>query len=289
MSHDLIEGAHARAGFISDLELVDDYPSQVSAYSRRKHRWVRGDWQIILWLFPRVPQSFGKLVPNPLSAISRWQIFDNLRRSLSEVATFVLLLYAWLFWPQQAVFWTVTAVVLTASPICLDLFVSLMGAGRRLFSVSFWKSTISDLASKSLMLMCRLALLCHQSLVALDAVVRTTIRMTVTHRRLLEWETAAQAELETSRTNAVEAYLRWTAPAALVITGVLARFSPSSLLVALPFLMLWGTSKAFCDWLSEPNPKWRKQIDAGDKTALRHMALRTWRFFSGFCTQEGTG
>ena len=286
LSHDLIEGAHARAGFISDVELVDDYPTHVSAYTKRKHRWVRGDWQIILWLFPRVPQSFGKLVPNPLSVISRWQIIDNLRRSLSEVATFALLLYAWLLWPQQALFWTLTAVALTASPIGLDFFVSLVGAGRRLFTASFWQNAMSDLAGKFVMLMCRIALLCHQSMVALDAVVRTAARMTVTHRLLLEWETAAQAELNASQTNAVEAYLRWTAPAAIVITGVIARFSPSSLGVALPFLMLWGTSKALCDWLSVPYPKWGKQISASDQVALRHMALRTWRFFSEFSTEE---
>ena len=124
LSHDLIEGGHARAGFISDIELVDDYPSHVSAYSRRKHRWVRGDWQIILWLFPRVPESLGKLVPNPLDAISRWQIMDNLRRSLSEVSTFALLLCGWLLWPQHALFWTCSALFLTASPICLDFFIS---------------------------------------------------------------------------------------------------------------------------------------------------------------------
>jgi cyclic beta-1,2-glucan synthetase len=286
LSHDLIEGAHARAGFISDIELVDDYPSQVSAYSRRKHRWVRGDWQIILWLFPRVPQSFGKLVPNPLSVISRWQIMDNLRRSLSEVATFALLLYAWLFWPQQALFWTLTAVALTASPICLGFFVSLIGADRHLFTPSFWKNAIADFEGKSLILLCRLTLLCHQSLVALDAVVRAMVRMTVTHRRLLEWETAAQAELQASQTNAVEKYLRWTPAVAIVITGVIARLSPYSLWVALPFLMMWGTSKAFCDWLSVPYPKWGKQINASDQAAVRHMALRTWRFFSEFCTEE---
>jgi len=104
LSHDLIEGAYTRAGFISDIEVVDDYPSHVRAYTRRKHRWVRGDWQIVLWLFPRVPESFGKLVPNPLSHISRWQILDNLRRSLSEVSTFALLLCGWMLWPTQALF-----------------------------------------------------------------------------------------------------------------------------------------------------------------------------------------
>jgi hypothetical protein len=284
LSHDLIEGAHTRAGFISDIELVDDYPSHVSAYTRRKHRWVRGDWQIIVWLFPRVPESFGKLVPNPLSLISRWQILDNLRRSLSEVSTFVLLLCGWILWPREALFWTLAALALTAAPVLLDFFVSLAGAGRNLLNASFWRTVASDLGGKLGVLTCRIALLCHQSLIAIDAVVRTTVRMTVTHRRLLQWETAAQAELSSS--DPVESYLTWTIPTSLIIAGAIARFFPSSLWIALPFLMLWGSSKAFCGWLSEPNPRFTRKLSARDQSALRYMALRTWRFFSEFCTEQ---
>ena len=285
LSHDLIEGAYARTGFISDLEVVDDYPSHASAYTKRKHRWVRGDWQIMLWLCPRVPESFGKLVPNPLSAISRWQILDNLRRSLSEVSTFALLLCGWMLWPKQALFWTLTAVVLTASPICLDFFVSLLGAGRNLFSLAFWKGATTDVAAKFWLLLCRISLLCHQSLIAIDAVVRTTVRMTVTHRRLLQWETAAQAEQNRNK-ELVELYLAWTIPVSIGLAGLMARFFPSSLWIAVPFLMLWGTSKVFCDWLSMPYPMLTGKIAANDQSALRHMALRTWRFFSEFCTEE---
>jgi cyclic beta-1,2-glucan synthetase len=84
LSHDLIEGAYARAGLASDVELIDDYPSHMSAYNRRKHRWVRGDWQIAQWMFSRVPDESGRWAPNPISEVSRWKIFDNLRRSLVE-------------------------------------------------------------------------------------------------------------------------------------------------------------------------------------------------------------
>ena len=92
LSHDLIEGTYARAGLVSDIELIDDYPSHYSAWSKRKHRWTRGDWQIMLWLLPRVPDYDGKLSPNPLSVISLWKIVDNLRRSLLEISVFLLLL-----------------------------------------------------------------------------------------------------------------------------------------------------------------------------------------------------
>ena len=84
LSHDLIEGAYARAALVSDIELIDDYPSHFSAYSRRKHRWVRGDWQIMRWLLPRVPDFTQAVIANPISLISRWKILDNLRRSLTR-------------------------------------------------------------------------------------------------------------------------------------------------------------------------------------------------------------
>ena len=121
LSHDLIEGAYARAGLLSDVEVVDDYPSHFSAFSRRKHRWVRGDWQIMFSLLPRVPDYFGNAAPNPLSHISRWKIIDNLRRSLTEFATLLLLLYGWLLLPGDALRWTLAAVAVLLAPTFLQL------------------------------------------------------------------------------------------------------------------------------------------------------------------------
>ena len=76
--------------------VIEDYPSHYSAYNSRKHRWLRGDWQIAEWLTDRVPDESGARVPNPISLVSRWKILDNLRRSLVEPATFALLLFGWL-------------------------------------------------------------------------------------------------------------------------------------------------------------------------------------------------
>ena len=89
--------------------MIEDYPSHYSAYSRRKHRWVRGDWQIVEWLIDRVPDESGARVPNPISLVSRWKILDNLRRSLVEPATFALLLYAWLV-TDHPLRWTIAAI-----------------------------------------------------------------------------------------------------------------------------------------------------------------------------------
>ena len=84
LSHDLLEGSYLRAGLTTDIELIDGYPGRYDAYALRLHRWVRGDWQLLPWLFRTVPTGTeGKSAElNPLSALSRWKILDNLRRSL---------------------------------------------------------------------------------------------------------------------------------------------------------------------------------------------------------------
>src|SRR5438045_2131217 len=110
LSHDLIEGAYARAGLASDIEIIEDYPSHYSAYNRRKHRWLRGYWQIAGWLLPRVPAESDDRVSNPISLVSWWKIFDNLRRSLVEPAAFILLTACWFMPDGLPGRWTVSLI-----------------------------------------------------------------------------------------------------------------------------------------------------------------------------------
>ena len=128
LSHDLIEGIVARAALVSDIELIDDYPTHFSAYSRRKHRWMRGDWQILRWLMPRVPDGRGRTVENHFNVISRWKILDNLRRSLLEPATLLLLLAGWFVLRGGAGMWTALSVAMLLLPIYAGLAVSMLRA-----------------------------------------------------------------------------------------------------------------------------------------------------------------
>ena len=86
LSHDLLEGCYARSGLLSDVELFEDYPATYAADAARRHRWMRGDWQIASWLLPLVPGAAGQRYRNPLSTLSLWKIADNLRRSLVPIA-----------------------------------------------------------------------------------------------------------------------------------------------------------------------------------------------------------
>ena len=101
LSHDLFEGLHARVALVSDVELVDEYPSSVLTHARRQHRWIRGDWQILFWLFPFVPSRRG-LKRNTLPLIGRWKILDNLRRSLVAPTLLALLVAGWTVLPGSA-------------------------------------------------------------------------------------------------------------------------------------------------------------------------------------------
>ena len=286
LSHDLIEGAYARAGLVSDVEVIDDYPSHFRAYSRRKHRWVRGDWQIMRWLLPRVPGYDGHKVPNPLSVISRWKILDNLRRSLIEIATFVLLLAGWFFLGGGPVHWTVATLVLMLIPTYVQVALGLLAVGQVEHLGGFLKDTWDGFVASQVGVFLFLAFLAHQTLVTLDAIVRTVVRLTVTHRRLLEWETAAQVEMELKRKTVVDVYLDLMPVVSLMIGLALAIFRPGALPIALPVLVLWACSKLLSRWLNRPLRDERTAITKEHEELLRGAALSTWSFFRVFSNAE---
>jgi hypothetical protein len=286
LSHDLIEGNYIRAGFVSDIELIDHFPSHFSAYRRRKHRWVRGDWQIIWWLFPRVPDYWGNRVPNPLPLIARWKILDNLRRSLSEIATFWLLIGGWFFLPGGPLYWTAATLVLLVMPTYLQLFLAVFRHGISWKWSGFWRETVRGFIDRHVQVFLTLAFLSYQALVNFDAIVRTLVRLTLTRKKLLEWEPAAQSELRCDRQTPVDIYLEWTPWLSLTLGGALALLRPEALPPGLPVLGLWGMAKPFCRWLNRPAFTPGPSLPRHDKAFLRSVALRTWRFFHQFSTAE---
>jgi cyclic beta-1,2-glucan synthetase len=286
LSHDLIEGAYSRTGLLTEVEIIDDYPSHFSAHSRRKHRWVRGDWQILRWLFNRVPDANGQIVDNPLSFVSRWKILDNLRRSVIEAATFILFLACWFVLPGSAARWTIAALALLLIPSYLQAMLSLM---RHWSSPHRWAAlgqVVGDFETSQVNVLVFLAFLPHQAMVTLDAIVRTVFRLTVTKRKLLEWETAAQSEMENKKKTPVDRYLEWTPLIVLLIACALAYFRPASLLVASPILFLWLIARLATKWLDRPLRSTSASLSESDERYARKAALKTWRYFSEYSNAE---
>jgi cyclic beta-1,2-glucan synthetase len=286
LSHDLLEGAYARAGLVSDIEVIEDYPSHYSAYNRRKHRWLRGDWQIAEWQLPRVPDESGARVKNPISVISRWKIFDNLRRSLVEPSTFVLLVFGWLMSGRTAAPWTLATVCILFIPACCQFVLKLFRAiwGLNLLAA---REAFTALYTSSVNLFFTLTFLAHQTLLSLDAVLRALARRFITHRRLLEWETAAETELGGQRRpTPIDIYLDWMPVLALGLGILVLLVQPRALAASLPLLFLWGSSKLVSAWLNRPSVAPLKSPSPKDLLFLRDTALRTWRYFSEFSTEE---
>jgi hypothetical protein len=281
LSHDLIEGAYARTGLVSDVEVVDHYPSRYSSFTRRKHRWIRGDWQVMEWLFPRVPDESGHSVPNPIPLISRWKIMDNLRRSMMGPATLTLFILGWLVLPGRPLRWTAITLFVLFAPAWFQFAVSTARAllARSLTGIGDAFASLVTAVTGVLLL---LAFLIHDALVSLDAAIRSLYRRTISGRRLLEWETAAEAELGGRKRTSLDTYLAWTPAIASAVSGVLLLLRPEAFWVALPILVLWASSREISVWLDRPPRRTHNPITAGDKTFLRVAALRTWRYFAEF-------
>jgi hypothetical protein len=285
LSHDLIEGAYARAGLVTDVEVVDHYPSHYSTYTRRKHRWVRGDWQIVEWLFPRVPDESGRRVHNPISIISRWKIMDNLRRSMVGPATLVLFILGWMVLPGRPLYWTAISLSILFAPPCFQFAVAVV---RALVERSLTRvvDACASLATALTGVLLVLAFLIHDALVSLDAAFRSSYRRAFSGQGLLEWETAAEAELGLSKRTSLDLYLALTPLIACAIGAVLLLVRKPAFWVALPILVLWACGRGLAMWLDRPPRQARNTVSAADQVFLRLAALRTWRYYSEFSTSQ---
>jgi cyclic beta-1,2-glucan synthetase len=286
LSHDLIEGAYARVALVSDIELIDDYPSHFSAYSRRKHRWVRGDWQILRWVQARVPDYHGSLIPNPIPVISHWKIVDNLRRSLLEPSLVLLFLGAWFYLPGPPWFWTLATVLLLFIPAYWGILFALGRAPRGPRALVIWaRDTARAFVKGNLSALLSLVFLFHQALLSIDAIVRSMLRVFITGRRLLEWETAAEAESAAGRKATVDTYLEWTPWIAIVIAAALWFTRPDSFPAAAPVLALWFASRAISRWLNRRPRTKNCELSSADKQFLGDSAERIYRYFHDWSSE----
>ena len=280
LSHDLIEGTYARTALVSDIELFDDYPSHFSAYCRRKHRWVRGDWQILRWIRSRVPDLFGRLIPNPLPLISRWKIVDNLRRSLLEPAMVLLLLSAWLWLPGRSEYWTAATILIWCLPVLSALCFAFLRVPSNRRALPAWiRDTAYTFRENALLTMCSFIFLLHQALISADAILRAVTRVFVTGKKILEWETAAEAEASSRSKATVDVYLEWTPWITLGIAAMILIIRPEALPSAAPLLFLWLISRPFSNWLNRRPCAGQTPLGKQETQLLRESADRVWRFF----------
>jgi hypothetical protein len=277
LSHDLIEGEHVRVGLASDREVLDDFPARYEAFSKRKHRWVRGDWQIVRWLFTRRG--------NPLGLMSRWKIFDNLRRSLMELSVLLLLLAAWTARLGSPLRWTLVALALFVLPVWFDLVVAAIRIPPPRFVRAYIREVGYRFSRGHADALLTLIFLPHQAFLMADAIARTLIRQFVTHRHLLEWESMAQTESSQSSRKSLSNICLFASPLpALIMMFTIPPHARGSDL-AFALLELWLFAPLVALWL-DGKPSGEAELKPHDVVFLRDLALRTWRYFADHARAE---
>jgi hypothetical protein len=290
LSHDLIEGCYARSGLLSDVQLYEESPSTYAADVARRHRWIRGDWQLAGWLLPFVPGPGPRRLRNPLSALSLWKLFDNLRRSLVPAALTVLLLVGWAVL-AQAWLWSLAIIAIMVLPLASAVFLDLLRKPDEMLLRQHLADATSAAGRHAAQTALTVAFLPYEATVNLDAIVRTAWRMLVSHRPLLEWNPSAADEPDRARRDdpagrselASAFKTMWSAPGIAAATAVLlAVHAPSAVAGAAPVLLLWLASPAIAWWVSRPLARREARLKTEQTLFLRQLARRTWAFFETF-------
>ena len=284
LSHDLFEGIFARAGLVSDVEFVDEYPARYDVAAARAHRWARGDWQLLPWVFGRAASGEDRQ-RRAIPLLGRWKMLDNLRRTLHAPAGIAALVVGWTLPLPSAALWTAFVVAMLAMPTLPPVVAGLVPGRSGVSPRSHLRALVADVRLALSRTGLLLTLLAHQAWSMSDAILRTFHRLFVSHRRLLEWMTAAQAQVS-ERLDLVGFYRHMAGAVAIGVAVIaLAASGHASALLAVPFALLWILSPVVARRVSRPSRVAEDPpVTDVDARALRLVARRAWRYFDTFVT-----
>ena len=287
LSHDLIEGAYARSGLLSDVVLYEEHPSHYIEDVKRRRRWIRGDWQILFWLFPKVPKSNGAWAKNPLPFLSRWKIFDNLRRSVVPLATLTVLFIAWTKLPNPH--------YLTRMVIAVYFLSAFFSSSFGFLNKPSHSRLTSHLSSETraalhhfIQALLTLMFVPNDAVMSLNSISRSLYRMFISRKKLLEWRSANDPG-NSEGWSVFHFYKSMPAgPVAAMVGVVIAILHPTeSPWQAVPLLGLWFAAPLVARYLSKTLPQTDGELRPAQMAYLRRLSRRTWRFFEEFVNAEG--
>ncbi len=287
LSHDLLEGCYLRSGFLSDTPVYEKSPSSYLADAKRHIRWIRGDWQLLGWLLPWVRNAANQRIANPLTCLSKWKIFDNLRRTSVPVALLILLGLNWTILPATS-FWSVVILLILLLPALLSTLLELLRKPSDVLAIQHFTNIMHVIQRRAGQLILYLACLPHEAWYSAGAILRTCWRVLVSKRNLLEWTPSEQIAERLRDTPAEWIRSMWMGPVAAIaaIVALLRNDRFESLLFAIPLLALWFASPLITRWLSRPYKPVEPKLDPTQIRFLHRMARKTWGFFDTFITAE---
>jgi len=287
LSHDLLEGSYIRAGLVSDLELIDGYPSKYNSYAMRLHRWVRGDWQLLKWLGPMLKNRVGKKIKNPLTAVSKWKIVDNLRRSLVAPCLMLLAAFGFGIFPGNTLMWIGVLLLFIYFPFVLSGFDYLVYKPVRVILSRSYMPVICGLKASFLQITLQFIFLPYQAYLMLNAILITLVRVLITKRNMLEWVTALDTERATK--NSLKNYIismRVALIESVAVFGLALFLKPQSASFAIIVCIVWFASPYIAFRVSREEIKTVEFVSNEDILQLRVAARKTWRYYEEFVNSK---
>ncbi len=282
LSHDLLEGCYTRSGLISDVQLYEEYPFRYMEDMQRRHRWIRGDWQIAGWILPFAKGSDGKLHRNRLSLLSRWKIFDNIRRSFVPVCLLLLLIFG-IVVSASPWYWASAVMSIMLLPTLLGLLWESFNKPEDVVFSQHLNFTFNAAKDRLIQFFIDFVTLPYEVYFTVDAVVRTAWRIYISKKHLLQWNPYYNQK---SKKSIPRFYVSmWFAPFfAVVLFIYLSIFGPLQMLVVLPLLELWLLAPFVAWYISRPVVSRQQDLTEIQKQHLRMLARKTWAFFETFVT-----
>lgn len=283
LSHDLLEGSYLRVGLATDITLIDSYPEKYNSYIMRLHRWTRGDWQLLWWLLPRIRNKSGARVKNPISALSKWKIFDNMRRSLVPISLMFVFIFSMLFTPADMLLWVGFAL--------FTIFLPLITTFLEYIKISPYKNLHEKLNGNLIFglkgifyeTLLTFLFLPYFSYMMADAILRTVYRVSISKKRLLEWVTASDTE-RTIRNDKNSYILRMLPSLSIIYLVFLISLiiNPGNLYFPLMLILLWSFSPYLAYKISKPAKDEPVPINEAEQKLIRSLARKTWSFYEEF-------
>jgi cyclic beta-1,2-glucan synthetase len=285
LSHDLLEGSYVRSGLLSDVQLYEKYPTRYNTDMKRRHRWIRGDWQIYAWFTPFVPGSDKRLHRNPLSALSRWKIFDNIRRSLIAPALCTLLALCWILLPQAGIY-TLMVTGIIILPSMISAVWELMRKPQDTILLHHLVITGRSAGNKAVSILFTAICLPYEAYVNVDAIIRTVWRMLISRRNLLEWTHSLGVERIMPNTLPGSYESMWVEPIVSIGLFIYIGYEyPIRLLASSPVLLLWIFAPLVTWMVSRPLVNKIAILTPEQQIFLQKLARKTWSFFETYVTE----
>lgn len=286
LSHDLLEGSYVRSGLLTDVQLFEDYPETYWTDVSRRHRWIRGDWQIATWGLPFAPDAENRLRRNYISSLSKWKIWDNIKRSLVPPAMLLLLAMVWLVLPAP-VLWTLGFVAFWFLMPLVSALLQLSSNSGDVDKKSHIAEVWDSFKRNVVQVFYNITVLPFEALKNANAIFLANWRLLFSKRNLLQWTPYAAQRAGGKKTVAgAYAYMWQSITLVLILAALIIIYNPTSLFIAAPFLILWLLAPAIAWWVSKPRTKKDFSISSSETAFLNIIGRKTWAFFEDFVGAE---